>query len=364
MARPRTGTIYQDKDELFWVRYSYSTDGQRHTVRRRVPENTITHARKLLKKLLDEHARRGRPAATPWRFDELAKWYSSTYAVPAVYSGETRVAGLRSWRSVRYRADLLTSFFGRVALDTLTYSRIEAYKSARLSGRLRHAKSKLTEDVSLTSVNRELEVLRRMLNLAVRERWLERSPFNDGDRLVQKTGEVHRQHALTFEEEAKLLGACDARTAGLVQFAIEAGLRRGEIFKLQWANVDVETRRIVVVKMTTKNATERTVMMTDTAARVLESINRSTEFVFPGAQAIYKQFQAARVRAGLSHIRFHDLRHTFCTRLIEAGMPAEQVARISGHTQMVTFYRYVNVNQDHLNQAAEAMERLRARGLK
>lgn len=359
MARPRTGTIYQDKQGRFWIRYSYSTDGKRHTVRRRVVENTITHARKLLKKLLDEQERKGRPAAKPRRFDELATWYSATYAVPAAYSGDSRVAGLRSWRTVRYRVDLLAAFFGRAPLDGLTYSRIEAYKAARLDGTLKHPVSGL-ERVSLTSVNRELEVLRRMLNLAVRERWMERSPFNDGDRLIQKTDETQRQHALTFDEEDRLLAACDSRTANMVRFAIETGLRRGEIFQLTWQNVDVEQRRITVVKTTTKNATERTVMMTDIAAETLGPISR-TGAVFPAAQALYKLFNQARVKAGLAHIRFHDLRHTFCTRLIEAGMPAEQVARISGHTQMVTFYRYVNVNQEHLDQAVDALRRLRAR---
>lgn len=366
MGRPRTGGIYK-QDGCYWVRYTHALpNGKRRIVRRRVVENTISHAKKLLNKLLEQYEKSGQPDRTAGRtFVKLATWYEDTYVVAPVYSGTSKVAGLRSWRSVRYRIDLLKTFFGERMLQSITYGHIEGYKKARLSGELVHAKTNLrTRTVSLTSVNRELEVLRRMLNLAVRDHWVEHNPFTDGDGLIQKTEESKRQYVLTFDEEARLLAVCDVRTRRLVLFAIETGLRRGELFLLNWENVDIARRKLTVIKMTTKSAIERVVMLTETAVQVLESIPRSEGVVFYAAQLSYKKFNAVRGKAGLAHIRFHDLRHTFCTRLVEAGLPAEQAARISGHSQMSTFYRYVNVHDDRLTEAGSALDRLRQTKLK
>ncbi len=63
-------------------------------------------------------------------------------------------------------------------------------------------------------------------------------------------------------------------------------------------------------------------------------------------------FLSALEEAGIEDFRFHDCRHTAVTRMIQAGIPATETMKISGHTQFVTFARYVNVNEQAARKGA------------
>ena len=77
--------------------------------------------------------------------------------------------------------------------------------------------------------------------------------------------------------------------------------------------------------------------------------------VFAMTDTVKTAFLAACREAGVEGFRFHDCRHTAITRMIEAGMPAAEVMKISGHTQMTTFQRYVNVNEQAERRGAELL---------
>ena len=57
-------------------------------------------------------------------------------------------------------------------------------------------------------------------------------------------------------------------------------------------------------------------------------------------------------------MKWHDLRHCFTTRLVESGLPAQQVMKITGHTQMTTFLRYITANDDVARKGASALDDL------
>jgi integrase len=216
-------------------------------------------------------------------------------------------------------------------------------------------------------VNRELEVLRRVFNVAVREGWMFKNPFNMGDSLISKADEKQRQRILSYEEEERLLAACDGRRKHLraiIIFQIDMGTRRNEAFTLIWADVDFNARQVTVKEINSKTAKARTIGMTERVAELLwelyqKSHEKPDSLVFGIKDNVKKSFVSARIEAGLDDLRLHDLRHTFCSRLVEAEVPIAEGARVSGHDQLSTFYRYVNANSDTIRRASEALDRLR-----
>lgn len=305
--------------------------------------------------------------ATVTTFSGLCDWYKEKYAQPPVYIDNRKVSGLRTWKNVVLYVDTLAGFFGGVKLTKITYGHIEDYKQQRLK-----AKTQSNGQRSITSVHRELEVLRRMLRLAVREGWLLTSPFGSGDPLVLKSDERKREMVLSLEDETKLLCWCLPYLKEIVIVALDTGLRKGELFSLVWEDLDLEAMEITIREINSKTAKYRVVPMTHRVYQIFkvrDLLHRHkhpgymTDTVFGIKTHVKKGFNKAVKKAGLIGLRFHDLRHTFCTRMVEAGVPAETVARISGHDQMTTFYRYVNTDIGSRAQAVKSLEKYLTRGI-
>lgn len=88
----------------------------------------------------------------------------------------------------------------------------------------------------------------------------------------------------------------------------------------------------------------------------VSSPDNSDSFVFGIIDNVKRSFTAARSKAGLKDVRFHDLRHTAATRLVGAHIPLSEVGRVLGHTQANTTYRYVNANVETAKRAAAALD--------
>jgi integrase len=213
-------------------------------------------------------------------------------------------------------------------------------------------------------VNRELALLRRMLNIATREGWLLKNPFNAGDPLINLADERKRERILTREEEARLLNQCIGRRAHLrpiLVCAIDTGMRKGEIFKLVWSDVDFDNGIINVRAFNTKTMRERQVAMTQRLDEVLRALHKKAPpdpdgLVFGIKDTVKTSFGGVRTDAKLTDVRFHDLRHTHATRLVAAHIPLSDVGRVLGHTQANTTYRYVNANVETARRAAAVLD--------
>src|SRR5262249_5585834 len=159
----------------------------------------------LLRRLLLELDETGPQSLTPQvrTFRQLIEYYTDNYVVPARYVDGKKVSGLRSHNKVKSFLKPISDYFGDMHLPALSYSHLEKYRLRRLAEPTVHDKQR-----SITAVNRELEVIRKLLNIAVRERWLNRSPFGDGEPLIVKSHERKRERILSFEEEDRLLSVC------------------------------------------------------------------------------------------------------------------------------------------------------------
>jgi integrase len=184
-------------------------------------------------------------------FAELCSYYEDRHLIDAVFHEGRKVAGLRAAKSQRYLIVPLKMYFGQKRLRSLTYDDLRAFRLHRLQSPTRDGRTR-----SIASVNREMALLRRMLNIAQAEGWIIRNPFKAGEALISTADEKQRERILTSEEEERLLAACVGRQAHLraiIMAALDTGCRRGELLKLKWSDVEFESRTITRQAFNTKN---------------------------------------------------------------------------------------------------------------
>jgi integrase len=345
---------------------TYSDElGRRRVIQRRVA--TRTEGKILLKKLLREIEDHGARILDGDRmtFKDLAKVYEEKRLFEPTITPSGKAIGLKSYKSVRRRLKNLKLHFGNKRIRGITHADIETYKLERLNTPTILRKAARTE----ADVNRDLQLLRNVLNFAVRQGWLVQNPFSLGEPLISMAAEVRRERVLSRDEEVRLLEVCTGSIAHLKPIlicALDTAMRRGEIFKMRWKAVDFFNNEITVRATTTKTGKPRVVPISIRLREELLKIKALApddpeERVF-GISDVKKSFVKACRVAGIEDFRFHDCRHTAITRWIEQGLPPMQVMSISGHTQMQTFARYVNADRTVLKRAAAAMNAFHALG--
>ncbi|MDB3891987.1 site-specific integrase [Alphaproteobacteria bacterium] len=128
----------------------------------------------------------------------------------------------------------------------------------------------------------------------------------------------------------------------IVDIAIETAMRRGEILGLQWTNIDWSKQRALLP--ITKNGRSRWVPLSQLALEHIEQAPRSAVRVFPITDVAFRQaWDRLRVRAGITDLTFHDLRHEAISRKFESGMNISKVMAISGHRTASQLFRYVQL---------------------
>jgi len=248
---------------------------------------------------------------------------------------------------------LLLAKFGHKRIDKLTLKRGEEYQIERLDGKLRVDESRKPK-VSKATVNRETCLLKHMFKKAVRWGYLDQNPFQY---LEMQKEPPHRTRYVTSDEWPRLLSACSVEMRVIVVFARLTGMRLGEILNLKWEDIDWHRDSITIVKC--KNNTPRTIPMTSTLRTVLlrryEKANSS--YVFPGENGkrttIRTGFNAACRRASIKNLRFHDLRHTFASDLVNKGIDLLTIMKLMGHKSISSTMRYAHLQEKRLREAME-----------
>lgn len=367
MPKQRTGYVWYWKERKSWhARLTFNdASGKRRNICRAVENKT--EGNKLLKQLLRDLETEGEKVidAEKITFRQLANTYSDRKLIPAEYQGDTKVRGLRSHKIQLGYLKTLIEHFGGLRVRAITHSDLEDYRAKRLQ-----TPSRRGTPLSLASVNRELTLMRSLLNFAKRKGWISRSPFDTGDPLINVADEVKRERVLTFEEEERLLLACAApreHLRALLVCALDTGFRKSEMLSLRWADVDLEAGLIRARSSTTKTRKARTVGITPRLRAEFEQMrelagNDPEKPIF-NQKDMKRSFATARNLAGVEDLRWHDLRHTATTRMVEGGLAPMIVMKLTGHSQMGTFARYVNANDDAATKGAEALDAFRQNAL-
>jgi len=360
-------------DGQLYARFVY-TDASGKRREKHEKAESKTDARERYDRMKREHFSHGEQIldAARMTFRQLAAIYEQRRLIPAEYQGERRVAGRRSLETPKGYLRTLVGHFGGKRVRNIAHSDLDKFRRERLKTPIiakykEKGKEKTRERPrTIASVNRELEVLRSVLNFAKREGWIIRNPFETGEPLISKADEVQRDRILTCEEEERLLSVCTGRRSHLrllLIAALDTGMRRGELFALKWSDVDFENRLISVRATTTKTMRGRIIGLTarlqsELAALWENSAKGADSLVFGITDTVKTAFAAACREAGVEGFRLHDARHTAITRMIQGGMPPMEVMKISGHTQMTTFVRYVNADSNTAQRAAAALDAL------
>ncbi|MGH9937154.1 MAG: tyrosine-type recombinase/integrase, partial [Blastocatellia bacterium] len=223
--------------------------------------------------------------------------------------------------------------------------------------------------LTIASVNRELELLRSIFAYARREGWLARSPFERLRGIISKADERRRDRVLSYDEEKRLLDACDdpkrRHLKSILVCLLDTGMRRGEVIKLRWRDVSLDARTVTIVAMNSKTARERTVGITERLHGELSRLREMSpkdqnESVFGIADTFKRAFASACQLAGVEDFRVHDCRHTAITRWVRAGLPIAEIMRLSGHSTLTAFAIYANSTPETVRRGADALDALRS----
>ncbi|MBI2485679.1 MAG: site-specific integrase [Deltaproteobacteria bacterium] len=165
--------------------------------------------------------------------------------------------------------------------------------------------------------------------------------------------EVHdqKERVLSVEEEKRLLGAVTEDYKDIILFALNTGMRLGEILGLKWEWADLEESLINLPQTHTKSKRSRKVPVNPVTRRILlerKLKSGGEEFIFKRESyysllgKLRRSFKEACNRAGITDLRFHDLRHTVGTRLGEEGVPIQTISKPLRHTSTRMTERYVH----------------------
>jgi integrase len=151
------------------------------------------------------------------------------------------------------------------------------------------------------------------------------------------------------------------RLSPLILLALNTGLRRGELFSLRWADVNLTAKMLTVVAASAKSGKRREVPLNVEALAVLNEWrekSHETVFVFPGKEGarltnVNKSWRGVVKLAGLTNFHFHDLRHTFASRLVQAGIDLNTVRELLGHAEIATTLVYSHLAPANLRAAVE-----------
>ena len=350
--------LYKRHDsDVFWM--SFVADGKQYR------QSTETNQEKIANNILEDVKRQIHEGkffdieqARKRTFDEMMKEYFS------------KIFDKASTLERKHDAlPHLKDFFSGKTLDKITSDAVDNYKLKRLK-----------KGAADSTILNEVRLLSHAFNTV---KWSRSNPVTDAKRIRLEAEQVDRW--LTDAEELKLLpktkGKLNGELADIVILDLNTGLSQEEILKLQWTQIDLfrktlttsreKTRRRRSKKRATNgsdSSNKRTIPLNQTACDLLKKragdgmsgyvfCNRNGDMI--KADKLKKAFRKAVKESGIDHFRFHDLRHTFATRLVQAGIDLYQVSKLLGHKDISTTQRYAHHYSESLRDGVRTLDKKR-----
>lgn len=329
----REGGVHRRADSRFWWIDAVLPNGER--LRGSSKTEDREEAQALLAKLRHEAYLSTYLGVKPKR-----SWQEAVVRYLAVK------ATLRSIEDVRRICRHLDPYLGTLTLDQVTGDVIWSV----VQGELKKGNKPAT-------VNRYLALIRSLLRMARDEwQWIDTFP-----KIRLLPGEIERDRWLNREEARRLVEACPDHLAALVRFALATGCRAREITGLEWSRVDL-ARRTAWLNLT-KNGTPRGVPLNEDAVSVLaEQQGQHSRYCFTYRgkpirwEVTNSAWHSALRRAGLTDLRFHDLRHTWASWHRQAGTSCDELKELGGWKSRQMVDRYAKYATEHLKAAAARIE--------
>ena len=250
----------------------------------------------------------------------------------------------------------LGPFFDDVPVSKITAELVERYRVQRLNEHV----SGTTRMTTPATVNREVALLKAVLSRAVQWGWLDKNPIQGMAMLKEPPGRVRY---LTEDEERRLMEAMQSMPLlrRVVVFAMNTGMRQGEILALRWADTDPDAGFAHIPD--SKSGRRRDVPLNQSALGVLRELQGGPPeaLVFATSTGrsytnLRRDFNKALSAAGIQDFRFHDLRHTFASRLAMAGVSPLVLKELLGHSTIAMTARYSHLASAHARDAVNILD--------
>ncbi len=207
------------------------------------------------------------------------------------------------------------------------------------------------------TINRELAMMRNLYSMATKWGKADKNPVKEV-KLAKENNQ--RIRYLTYEEEERLITACKEPLKPVVIAAIHTGFRKSELLSLTWDDVNFQRRVVTVQAGYAKNGESRSVPMNEVLKRTLELSKTFEGAVFRNRhgkpyKSVNTAFNNAVKRAEIEDFKFHDLRHTFASRLVMGGVDLPTVKELMGHKDITMTLRYAHLSDDHKQKAVDIL---------
>jgi len=326
-------------------------------VRKRSPVQTLAAA-KDYEALLRSRLMRGEPLqetrepSAKTTFAEFAWEWHETYVRANNKASEQYIKAI-------YLRVHLVPFFGNLPLRDISSESIERYKGKKRAAGL-----------SDTTINHHLTTLMKCLRCA--QEW-GRIPLLPKVRKIKTAPPPF--DFLTPPESEQLLRYARLREPtwhDMILLGLRTGMRRGELLGLQWADVDLDKRKITVrhslvmgLLSCPKNYRFRYLPMTQEVFEMLSERHSQTGYVFQGETGgasspatIDRNLRRICKQAGMRHIHWHVFRHTFASQLVTAGVPLTVVKELMGHADIKMTTRYSHFAPSLYDSAVNVLDTL------
>lgn len=254
-------------------------------------------------------------------------------------------------RSKKYMISMLGDRFGNLPLMNFSTMLIEQFQTDLLSNKKAPA-----------TVNRYLATLKHMFTKAVEWEMVHEEVLKKVHRVKFLQEENGRLRYLSQDECRELINACTDHLRPIVITALNTGMRKGEILSLEW-DKHVDLRNSIIHLDKTKNGKRREIPINDTVRETLKGLVRRihSPYVFTdkkGAryQDVKISFVTAVKRAGIKDFTFHDLRHTFASHLVMAGVDLITIKELLGHSSLKMVLRYAHLASSHKVNAMNVLD--------
>jgi integrase len=217
---------------------------------------------------------------------------------------------------------------------------------------------KKNDGVANSTVNRALEIVRRILYLARDDwGWITRVP-----KIRMLKEPKRRIRFLTDQEADRLVLALPEHLVPVVRFALATGCRMREVLRMEWSRVDFDRRVAWLDPGTTKNGDGRGLPLNRDAILALRGVQGQHKrwcFTYQGKsmEAIGSAWKRSLKRAGIENFRFHDLRHTWASWHVMSGTTLQELMELGGWKSYEMVLRYAHLAPEHLSNAAARIER-------
>lgn len=212
------------------------------------------------------------------------------------------------------------------------------------------------------TINKYMGILSKTYNLGIAQKLVSENPVRN----IKKQREPnYKVRYLTKEEEERLFNSINKEIIvtgrdrkikyikpykhlePIIICALQTGMRKSEILELKWSNIDFEYGYIELLE--TKSGQSRKIPISEKLNSILCDLKQNNnEYVFVNPQTntkykdIHNSFKSVKNEANINNFRFHDLRHTVATRMVEKGIGLVEVKDILGHSKIETTMRYAH----------------------